>query len=525
MWRSDGTRDDTIPLTTSALSNLQVIDSTENYLFFQGYDPASGLELYRTDGTVAGTLLLKDINPGSEDGYSGAPVVAGNELFFSSDDGIHGRELWRTDGTTAGTMKLKDINPGSADGFTGPSGMVVAGDVFFSANDGVHGSELWKTDGTSEGTVMVKDIKAGAEDGFLGEGLPVGNSFYFNCNAELWISDGTEASTGFIKNIDPAFIADGDGRLFFYTLIETDDDPVIEIWKSDGTASSTVRVIELSRGYSFGNPGEFHPCCTDQTYKGFQVYKDKIYFIANGPSPLIQEVWTTDGTEAGSRRIFSEFLDGTIEFFELVNGFLYFYSTSQGNNLDLYVIDAEGEGRSTFRHFTDDQSGGRKIEMAAVGDFVFFVDHDGPSKDGFPLDPEDAFQLFQIDGSTIQSLRSMFNLSFRNTEKIIDYNGKAVFRSGEQWWIYDPSESPGSFTLVNADTDEDIQTLSERDEITLDKNTHYNIRYNHVGDPGSVVFEHNGRIVRTENAALLPLLETGVAITFPGQLPQRAPIK
>lgn len=502
LWRSDGTRDGTIPLTPSALSNLQVIDSTENFLFFQGYDPASGLELYRTDGTVEGTLLLKDINPGSEDGYVGAPVVVGNKLFFSGDDGTHGRELWKTDGTAAGTMMVKDINPGSAEGFTGPSGMEVAGDVFFSANDGVHGRELWKTDRTSDGTVIVKDVKAGAENGFLGEGLPVGNSFYFNSNAELWISDGTEAGTAFLKDVDPVFIADANGKLFFYTVIETEDDPEIEIWKSEGTETSTIRLIELCRNCLFGNPGDFR---TTQDYKGFQVYEDKIYFIANGPSPLIQQVWTTDGTEAGTSRIFSDFLDGTIEFFELVNGFLFFYTTSQGNNLDLHVVDAEGGRPTAGRSFRFDQAGGSKIEMEAVGDLVFFADHDITTSYTHGLDPEDAFQLFQTDGSTIQTLRSMFGISFQDTREIIDYNGQVVFRSQGQWWIYDPRHSPGdptpgSFTLVNADTDEDIQTLTEGDEIALDKNTDYNIRYNHVGDPASVVFEHNGRIVRTENA-------------------------
>ena len=482
LWRSDGTQDGTIPLTISALSNLQIIDSTENFLFFQGYDPASGLELYRTDGTVEGTLLLKDIHPGSEDGYSGAPVLAGNELFFSGDDGTHGRELWKTDGTTAGTMMVKDINPGSADGFTGPSGMVVTGDIFFSANDGVHGSELWKTDGTSGGTVMVKDIEAGAEDGFLGEGLPVGNSFYLNSNAELWISDGTEAGTGFIKNIDPVFIADASGRLFIYTVITSE--PEIEVWKSDGTASSTFKLINLDPPAKFDSP--------------FLVYEDKIYFVASGP-PVIHHVWKTDGTESGTSRIFSETLDGSIEFFELVNGRLYFYTRSQGNNIDLHVVDAETGWPTAGRPFRNDL-GGAPIKMAAVGDFVFFSDHDGPSN-GDAHDPEDAFQLFQTDGSTIQTLKSMFGTSFHNTQEIIDYNGRVVFRSKGEWWIYDPRESPGSFTLVNADTNEDIQTLAEGDEIALDKNTHYNIRYNHDGNPGSVVFEHNGRIVRTENAA------------------------
>jgi ELWxxDGT repeat protein len=40
----------------------------------------------------------------------------GGKLFFTAGDGVHGRELWTSDGTEAGTVLVKDIKPGKRTG-------------------------------------------------------------------------------------------------------------------------------------------------------------------------------------------------------------------------------------------------------------------------------------------------------------------------------------------------------------------------------------------------------------------------
>ncbi len=63
----------------------------------------------------------------------------------------HGYELWKSDGTSAGTVLVKDIRPGSSGG--GPGYLTnVNGTLYFGASDGSTGYELWKSDGTSAGT-------------------------------------------------------------------------------------------------------------------------------------------------------------------------------------------------------------------------------------------------------------------------------------------------------------------------------------------------------------------------------------
>jgi ELWxxDGT repeat protein len=81
-------------------------------------------------------------------------------LFFTSRDSTHGQELWKSNGSSAGTVLVKDIRACSSQ-YRGPTSLTRVGRrVFFAANDGAHGLELWKSNGTRRGTVLVKDVNA-----------------------------------------------------------------------------------------------------------------------------------------------------------------------------------------------------------------------------------------------------------------------------------------------------------------------------------------------------------------------------
>src|SRR5438552_4172979 len=94
---------------------------------------------------------------------AGATSQAQNEFvfngatYFSANDGYYGAELWRTDGTASGTVLVRDIYVGPLPSYPG-NFVACNGVLFFTARTLTAGHELWRTDGTSTGTTLVRDI-------------------------------------------------------------------------------------------------------------------------------------------------------------------------------------------------------------------------------------------------------------------------------------------------------------------------------------------------------------------------------
>ena len=121
---------------------------------------ADGAKTLTNAGRSAGASLSSCSDPQIPASDPAFLTDVGGSLFFSADDGLHGSELWKSNGTKAGTALVKDIRPGNDHYFRAPSDLTdVGGTLFFNADDGTHGPELWKSDGTKAGTVMVKDIQ------------------------------------------------------------------------------------------------------------------------------------------------------------------------------------------------------------------------------------------------------------------------------------------------------------------------------------------------------------------------------
>lgn len=272
--------------------------------------------LWKTDGTVTGTQPVREFRPGrTAAGVAGSAwrplVVVGGALYFVADDGAHGAELWRSDGTSAGTVLVKDIFPGPAS--SSPLDLTVVGNtLYFTADDGRHGVELWKSDGTTAGTVLVRDLYAGVATERDRAGEPnsayphdlvaFDGALYFTATdgqsgAELWTSDGTAAGTRLVADLLPGSppygpvaldnLTAGRTRLYFTA---TSEEGAPQLWATDGTRAGTRLLADFGTGIVTWS-------ITDLVTMG-----DRLYFSA-GTAASGQELWRSDGAPESTRLV------------------------------------------------------------------------------------------------------------------------------------------------------------------------------------------------------------------------------
>lgn len=319
LWKTDGTAagtklvKDINPQGNS--SNPFELTSMNDLVFFRANDGQHGDELWKTDGTEEGTVLVKDIKEGAGSSGLSTLTVAEDKLFFVADNGADGRELWTSDGTETGTHMIRDLAVGSAssviDEIANNNGVIL-----FTLNKGLLNAELWRSDGTGDGTTMVRSFTTTHQPPFIRLLSEINGVLYFDANegdglSELWRSDGTLEGTYMVEEVKPQSVEEVNGVLFFqgYTW-----ELGSELWKTNGTKDGTVMVKDIFTGTGSSIP--LGVCSSE--------LNGDIFFPATDADGV--GLWKTDGTSDGTQKVSSEAYPYRI--ITNLNGRLYFNTYS-----------------------------------------------------------------------------------------------------------------------------------------------------------------------------------------------------
>lgn len=325
-------------------SNPQNFIKFKDKLFFSAKTEKYGVELFVSDGTKENTGLFKDLSVGNTNSSPRNFTVSDNMLYFTAN----GDELWKSDGTVEGTVFLKkfvsnllsekiynlfDFN----------------NKLFFLAYSDNYGFELWKTDGTEQGTEIVKDIREGTEGCFFDNCIFFNNQMYFfakngDFGSQLWKSDGTRQGTVLVKDLIPGIDSDKTMIVFNnFIYILTRNNGEIKLWKSDGTELGTVEIknFPIDKSYTYGN-----------SFSNILFFKDSLYFTISHSLGL--NLWKSDGSEVGTidcLKISNQAILRRSSFIYTFNDKLYANITDNEKNSVLIKLDDTKNQTENIKEF------------------------------------------------------------------------------------------------------------------------------------------------------------------------------
>ena len=554
LWKSDGTNTGTTlvkDLTPgSADSDIRNITASGGMIYFVSRPAgASGDQLWKSDGTPGGTVMVKAF--GTRRVYSsgiGEDVPTELGGLWDADGTLvflitgEAGELWRSDGTEAGTimktnynkgwyiepnrilpsntythggavyfMALKgfylidtsyppyidtsyiipdpdyevlfgvDVTSGNVDslyqfysGFESiRSFFNFSGQTYFAAGGGDYGlvsfEALFKTDGTTNGTDKLLEFN----DYRISDVIEYNGDIYVRTTQEnyeishigqFWKVDGQTGNASLIKDFDTFFYGGGgkDMAIFNADIYMGGANAATgaELWKSNGTPAGTELFKDL---YPGPDPNNSDPL-------GLVKSGDYLFFSAVSDG-YGRELWLTDGTVNGTMMLkdinsgpansFNSYFDPFNMYDEWqiwdMNGELIFVARSNNEGQELWASDGTTAGTRLLADINPGSQGSSIRDGKVVGNKFFFT---------------------AVNGSDSRKL-----------------------------WVYQkPSVNfyISSYTLVNAATDQDIQTLNDGDVITINSffSNDYNVRANTFPEEvGSVNFYINDYFIRTENRA------------------------
>lgn len=387
-----------LPINPSGSANPSNMAALGGQVLFAANDGTTGVELWKSDGTISGTTLVEDIYPGStivgsistpNSSYPTDLVAVGGYVYFAANDGTDGVQLWRSDGTTAGTVMITDTNVSG--GGMNPADLTnVNGRLYFTADDGTDGSQVWTSDGTTAGTTMVTNLQptSGAAD--PSQLTTVGTSLFFTATASTGVqlyainAVGTAnqqilAVTSASGGVSPTNLTNVNGTLFFTGYDTTHGN---QLWRSNGSTATTGIVAIIGPGTVSANPSYL------------TNVNGTLFFAANDVTHGV-ELWKSDGTSLGTTMVAdinttSTGASSNPADLINVNGELYFRATDGVHGAQLWKSDGTTAGTVMVAAINSGSVGSTPANLTTANGYVFFTANDGVH----------GFELWQSDGTS-----------------------------------------------------------------------------------------------------------------------------
>lgn len=425
--------------------------------------------------------LFKDLNPGSTSSEPESFItIKGTMYFIAKGTGTYNYNIWKTDGTLANTAIVK------SDIINTPVGNVI---MLINMNDTLYyvvnpnaninipnPATLWKSDGTTTGTVFLDSMVTASIFSGTGDAQPrnytvVGNKIFFQMGKgqgnELWVTDGTLGGVHQVIDLAPG--AQGNyqksgvvfkpmiafkGKVYFQG--STTGTSIGDLYSSDGTAAGTTKI----------GTGFFQP-------ENWIIYNNELYFNANVAS--VNELWKTDGTTSGTVKVASVSFGSSAVFKNLIyfqNG-INLWKTDGTSGVTAMVTDSAnqilganadylvtGYMKSTPPYdFIYKRTDGTTVEIVSknLGATASFTVLDNKMYHGI----SDGRGLWVTDGTetgTVQLLVSPPNIvnypyAYKNTIFFNNYGSG----TGYELWSYTPSTTTmGISTIQNTQTEINI---------------------------------------------------------------------
>lgn len=422
-------------------------------------DGPHGREVWISDGTTAGSQLLNDVWTDTGDGLNvvvRSAVAKGDQLYFTQaiervEPFLWRRRLWRTDGSEEGTVAL----PRAFHEHESPYALQHYGDsLLFATRTDYAGGRVYYTDAALSGAIPI----GAAWSSPLLQPLHHGAGALFSCDQPFLLAlCAFDAGGARVVSSEDFLGSLPIGQAGGTAILQRGNS--LEIWRSDGTAAGTFRLL-AGRQILPGGPGPvqaelngalyFISCtasyacdltATDGTVAGTRllhpVAPGMLRSAARAGARLVlgtefganSQIWSTDGTAAGTQLLFAR---GALSDFASIGDYVHLRASCSGCKDDYLVTDGTPGGTHTIDLPGQLRADGMLVANLADEAVVFSCS--SPTR-GRELCLTDA------TGSVVAGLPEIFPGSYDADPRVVGSTAHAVFfsaddgRHGQELWV------------------------------------------------------------------------------------------